>query len=90
MTDVRKEDSAQVDSLSKSFKSYYNDGDLRNIIGGGVLGYKSAVRQKAIEQQKEREQVRKAKGQWFSYLNTIKYLLNVSIANCFYVIFLIF
>jgi hypothetical protein len=63
LTDVRKEDAAQVDSLSKSFKSYYNDGDLRNIIGGGVLGYKSAVRQKAIEQQKEREQVRKAKGQ---------------------------
>jgi hypothetical protein len=37
------------------------------------LGYKSAVRQKAIEQQKEREQVRKAKGQWINniYLNLI-------------------
>ena len=63
LTDVRKEDAGQVDSLAKSFKSYYNDGDLRNVIGGGVLGYKSAVRQKAIEQQKERDQVRKAKGQ---------------------------
>jgi hypothetical protein len=57
------QDAGQVDSLAKSVKAYYNDGDLRSTIGGGVLGYKSAVRQKALEHQKEREQVRKAKGQ---------------------------
>ena len=57
------QDAGQIDSLAKSFKAYYNDGDLRSIIGGGVLGYKSSVRQKALEHQKEREQVRKAKGQ---------------------------
>ena len=57
------QDASQLDSFAKSVKGYYNDGDLRSVIGGGVLGYKSMLRQKALEHQKEREQVRKAKGQ---------------------------
>ena len=62
LTDVRKEDASSIDSFSKTIKAYYNDGDLRSIIGGGVLGFKSALKQKAIADEKERQQVRKAKG----------------------------
>lgn len=57
------QDSTQIDAFAKSVKGYYNDGDLRNVIGGGVLGFKSALRAKIIEQEKERQQVKRAKGQ---------------------------
>ena len=56
------QDASSIESFSKTVKAYYNEGDLRNIIGGGVLGYKSHLKQKTIADEKERQQVKKAKG----------------------------
>jgi len=42
VTDVRKEDLADLDGLSKTFKSQYNDNEkLRRVWGGGIMGIKN-------------------------------------------------
>jgi len=42
VTDVRKEDLADLDQLSKQFKAQYNDNEkLRRVWGGGIMGIKN-------------------------------------------------
>jgi len=54
VTDVRKEDLADLDALSKQFKAQYNDNErLRRVWGGGIMGIKNqhmmAAKQKLLD-----------------------------------------
>jgi len=61
LTEVRKEDAADLDNLSKNFKSQYNDNlSLRKDWGGNKLGSKSLHRQDAQKHALEEELLKKA------------------------------
>jgi len=61
ITDVRKEHQADLDNLSKSFLSNYNNNvDLRKTWGGGVLGLKATHQKEAKEKAIENEQIKKS------------------------------
>jgi len=54
VTDVRKEDLADLDGLSKTFKTQFNDNEkLRRVWGGGIMGIKNqhmmAAKQKLLD-----------------------------------------
>ena len=54
VTEVRKEDLADLDGLSKTFKSQFNDNEkLRRVWGGGIMGIKNqhmmAAKQRLID-----------------------------------------
>jgi len=54
VTDVRKEDLADLDGMSKAFKAQYNDNErLRRVWGGGIMGIKNqhmmAAKQKLLD-----------------------------------------
>lgn len=61
VTDVRKEDMADLDAMSKQFKSQFNDNDkLRRVWGGGIMGIKNQHMMAAREKIKEIELQKKA------------------------------
>jgi len=61
ITDVRKEHQADLENLSKSFFSNYNNNvDLRKTWGGGVLGLKATHQKEAKEKAIENEQIKKS------------------------------
>ena len=62
LVDYRKEDASEVDSLSKIYKTNFNDNEaLRKEVGGNKLGFKSQKRVDQVIAQKEKESIRKAK-----------------------------
>jgi len=61
VTEVPKENQADLDNLVKVFKAQYNDNaNLRREWGGGLLGHKSRLAKEAKEKAIEREQVKKS------------------------------
>ena len=62
LVDYRKEDASEVDSLSKIYRTNFNDNEtLRKDVGGNKLGFKSQKRVDQVIAQKEKESIRKAK-----------------------------
>lgn len=61
LTEVRKEDQAELESLAKSFRASYNDSsELRKTWGGNLRGLKSQHQEEAKEKLKEQEELKKA------------------------------
>lgn len=61
VTEVRKEDSIDLDSLCKQFKARYNDnGDLRRVWGGGIMGIKNLHMMQARQKLRDIEEKKKA------------------------------
>lgn len=55
LTDVRKEDEAEVSNFVASFRSKFNDNvELRKQIGGFIKGNKSQIKFKRLEVEKEK------------------------------------
>jgi large subunit ribosomal protein L7Ae len=69
IVDVRKEvinyqiqDSSELESLSKIYRTNFNDDtDTRRHIGGNKLGFKSQMKVDRLKAQKEKESIKKAK-----------------------------
>lgn len=62
ITDVRGEDKALFESLTKSFRTNFNDNeDIRKRWSTQVLGIKSVHAQEKIQKAKELEELKKAK-----------------------------
>lgn len=56
------QDASEVDSLSKIYRTNFNDNEnLRKDVGGNKLGFKSQKRIDHLVAQKEKESIRKAK-----------------------------
>jgi len=61
LTEVRKENQADFDSLVKTFLSNYNNNvDLKKTWGGGLLGLKATHQKEAKEKAIENETIKKA------------------------------
>jgi len=61
VTDVRKEDVADLDAMSKQFKTQYNDNEkLRRVWGGGIMGIKNQHMMAARQKIKDIELAKKA------------------------------
>jgi len=61
LTDIRKENQAEFDTLVKSFLSNYNNNaDLKKSWGGGLLGLKATHQKDAKEKALENETIKKA------------------------------
>merc|ERR1712038_366005 len=60
VTDVRKEDHADLDAMSKQFKNQFNDNEkLRRVWGGGIMGIKNQHMMAARQKLKDIEQKKK-------------------------------
>ena len=63
LTDVRKEDEAEVNNLATAFRSGFNDNvEMRKKLGGFTLGNKSQIKHDRVEADRERETIKKAQG----------------------------
>ena len=63
ITDVRKEDEAEVNNLVTAFKANFNENaELRKKDGGFQLGNKSQIKRDRVEAERERETIKKAQG----------------------------
>jgi len=61
VTDVRKEDVADLDAMSKQFKTQYNDNEkLRRVWGGGIMGIKNQHMMAARQKLRDIELAKKA------------------------------
>ena len=61
LTQVRKEDGAELDQFSKNFRAAYNDNsETKNTWGGGKLGIKSTHKVEFNEKQREKEELKKS------------------------------
>jgi len=59
---IRIQDASEIDSLSKIYRTNFNDNEnLRKEVGGNKLGFKSQKRVDQLIAQKEKESIRKAK-----------------------------
>jgi len=60
LTQVRKEDNAELEQYAKAFRAAYNDNqDLAHKWGGGTFGAKSTHRRENEEKLVEKEELKK-------------------------------
>ena len=61
LTDVRKEDEGELNNLAAAFRTYYNENkDLLKSVGGNMRGFKSEIKFRKAEKEKEKEAIKKA------------------------------
>ena len=63
ITDVRKEDEAEVNNMAIAFRTNFNDNvEMRKKDGGFALGNKSQIKQNRVKAEEDRENIKKAHG----------------------------
>lgn len=61
LTQVRKEDAAELDQFSKNFRAAFNDNaETKSKWGGGKIGIKSTHKVEYNEKQIEKEELKKS------------------------------
>lgn len=80
LTDVKKEDYQDLELLTKSFRTNFNDNDaLRRTWGGGIMGIKNQHMMAKREKQREIELAKKANMWWVT--NSFLKVLSFNKAN---------
>ena len=62
LTDVRKEDEGELNNLAAAFRTHYNENkELEKTIGGFKRGFKSEIKFKKMEAEREKDALKKLK-----------------------------
>jgi large subunit ribosomal protein L7Ae len=60
LTEVRKEDEGELNNLASAFRTHYNENkELEKTWGGFKRGFKSEIKYKKVEAEREREAFKK-------------------------------
>ena len=60
LTEVRKEDEGELNNLASAFRTHYNENkDLEKTIGGFKRGFKSEIKYRKMQAEKEKETIKK-------------------------------